>query len=147
MNVFAAVDVKGVAVGVGAYVIDGQIINARGQNAKVAPMKNRDVPNRHIMAILQADGLVSRAFNLGLVVGIQALSPDHAGADDRNVAQAVAVNQAVFPIVMAKVLELFIPCILAGQIITCAVIFSGANQHGPLIQVKRNLAFHSNRIG
>ena len=96
-------------------------------------VEDGDVPDRHVEAVLQSDGLVARPLDLGFVVGVQSSSPDHPIACDRDVAQAVAVDQAVLPVAVAEVLKLLVPGILLRQVVSDAVCLLVANQHGTLV--------------
>src|SRR5580658_921975 len=60
-NILAAVDVHAVPVGIDFEVVDGQVIDSGKQKAEVASPENREVPEDHIVAVLESNGLVAHA--------------------------------------------------------------------------------------
>src|SRR5208283_1726694 len=51
-HIAAAVDVHAIAVGVDLEVIDGQIINAGGENGEPSAEEDREVPEEDVMTVL-----------------------------------------------------------------------------------------------
>ena len=115
VDVLTAIDVHAVAVGVDLEVVDGEIVDAREQQAKVAALENREVAEDDVAAALEGDGLVADAGLLGAIdrVGAtsrasgpeaEALAPDKPRPGDREVADVLAPDQRVVPMVVAVVL-------------------------------------------
>ena len=90
-NVAAAVDVDAVAVGVDLEVVDGEVVDAGGEDAEVAAVKDGEIAEDDVAAVLEGDGLVADAGRSGVgqrlfvVSAAQALAPDEAGAEDAEV--------------------------------------------------------------
>ena len=51
-HVAAGIHVHAVAVGVDLQVVDGQVVDARGQNAEVAAVQDRKIAQQHVVAVL-----------------------------------------------------------------------------------------------
>jgi len=74
VDVLTAIDVHAVAVGVDLEIVDGEIVDAREQQAKVAALENREVAEDDVAAALEGDGLVAGAGLLGAIDRIAAAS-------------------------------------------------------------------------
>ena len=107
-DVPAAIDVHAVAVGIDREIVDGEVVDAGGQNAEVAAVENTKIAQQDIAAIFQCDGLVPCAGMLGSRLDIptaaQPLAPNQASANDGYILQALTPNQAVVPMILAEVL-------------------------------------------
>ena len=64
-DVAAAVDVHAVAVGIDLQVVDGEVVDAGGEDAEVAAFEDREVAKDDVAAVFQRDGLVADAGLLG----------------------------------------------------------------------------------
>ena len=67
MDVFAAVDVHAVAVGIDREVVDGKIVDAGKQEAEVAAFEDGKIAQDDVAAVLEGDGFVADPGLLGLV--------------------------------------------------------------------------------
>src|SRR5206468_5473250 len=93
-HVPAAVNVDTIAVGVDRQIIDCQVIHAGGEDCEVSAMKNGEIAQRGVAAILQADSFVANAcgqWNLAPAAA-QALPPDVPWTDDKNVFEVLAAD-------------------------------------------------------
>ncbi len=110
----AAVDVEAVALGVDEEVVEGEGVDAGGEDGEVAAVEDGEVAEQDVEAVLEADGLVAYAGLLGdegVVAEVErggavgeAFAVDEAGAGDGEVVDAFAVEEGVGPVVVAVVL-------------------------------------------
>src|SRR5581483_8446083 len=97
-HIAAGVDVHAVAIGIDLEIVDGQIVDAVGENAEMAAVENREIAQDDVVAVLEADGLIADAGieSAGAATAAaQALAPNAAGADDARVRDVLGPDQAV----------------------------------------------------
>ncbi len=58
-DIFAAIDIDAVAIGVDQQIVYGQIVNACGENGEVSALKHGKIPQYYVVAIFQAQSLIS----------------------------------------------------------------------------------------
>ena len=123
-HVAAAIDIHAVAVGVDAQVVDGKVIDAGGEYAEVAAVENGEIAQNHVVAVLQSDGLVAHSWVFGNrsrpVSLAESLAPDESGAEDGDVMNSLAPEQAVVPMGVAVVLVVG-PVVGLRQVIAAAL--------------------------
>ncbi len=124
MDVAAAVDVHAVAVRINFQIVDGEVICSGGENREMAAMQNREIAQRDVAAIFQADGLVAdaRIFRFwcrGAGALAESLAPDQSRPGDRDVFDSFAPDQTVVPVAVAVIL-IFVPLIRLGRIVAAA---------------------------
>src|SRR6266496_702996 len=108
VNVAAAIDVHPIAVGVDGEIVDGEVVDAGGEDSEVPAVKDGKIAQQDVAAVLQRNGLVAHSCLLGDGTGTsataQAFAPDQAAADDCNVFKPLSPDQAIVPMIVAKVL-------------------------------------------
>jgi hypothetical protein len=109
-------------------------------------MKYREVFDRNIPTLSSPDGFVAGAFDGAVRVG-QVPAPNHPLTENGNVVQPDAPDQAVLPVVMAKILIGLIGGIGFRVIVANPAGFLGADEHGFLVQIKANVILQMNGIG
>src|ERR1019366_6916598 len=112
--VAAAVDVEAVAVGVDEEVIEGEVVDAGGEDGEVAALEQAEVAQEDVVAVLEGDGLVADAGLVGDEVEVaaagavgavgEAFAEDEPGATDGEVVLVFRVEERVVPVVVAVVL-------------------------------------------
>ena len=146
MHVAAAIDIDPVAIGVDLQVVDGEVVDPRGQDGEMTAVQNGEIPQRDVAAILQADGLVGYSWILRLQsrarAFTQALAPDEPRSEDSDVVKILAPDQAVAPVAVAVVLIL--PPLVRFRWIVSATSswrrWIGGHQRSPFSQVQRDIA-------
>ena len=133
------VEIDAVAVGVDGQIVDGQVIHAGGQDAEMAAVQDRKIAQRHVAAELQSDGFVAAAPRSPRV---SALPRDQAAADNRDVFQTLAPDQAVMEMAVAEILKL-VPLVGFGRIVggRVGICF----QRGTGFELQGDIAAQSNR--
>ena len=122
-HVAAAIDIDAVAIGIDLQVVDGEVVDASGQDGEMPAVQDGEIAQGHVAAILQADGFVTNSGRQRVAISAaQALAPNQALTFDGNVFQIFAPDQAVVPVAVAKVLKL-VPGIGLGRIIAAARAF------------------------
>src|SRR6185312_11878083 len=88
VHVAAGIDVDAVAVGIDLEVVDCEVVQAGGQDAKMPGHEDRDIADDHVAAELERDGLVAAA---GRIAAGEALgSIDQTEAGNRDIFQVLA---------------------------------------------------------
>ena len=107
VDVAAGVDVDAVASGVDGEILDGEVVDGRGENAEVAGFADREVAQKDVAATFEGDHLVTCAgmLFLGAVALLKAATPELAGAYEGDAFEVLTPEEAVVPVVMAVVLE------------------------------------------
>ena len=160
-DVAAAVDVEAVAIGVEEEVVDGEVVDAGGEEAEVAAFKDGEVAEQDVAAVFEGDGLVADA-GLGRIgfAGVfdpvpaagEAFAPDEAGAGDGDVVEAFAPEQGVVPVVMAVVLIGLPGALRFGEVVGAGGgdAFHGAGrgeQDGTVIEMEADIALEMDGVG
>ena len=147
-HVAAAIHVHAVAIGVDLQIVQRKVVDPRGQNAEMPAMQNREIAQQHVMAILEADGLVAHARRLGALAPAQPSAPDAPVAENGNVAQSFAPDQAVVEVAVAEILVL-VPFVWLGHVEPAAGSLRGSvgrNDGRPLIEVERDVALEMDGV-
>ena len=110
-QVFAAVDVNAVAVGVDSNIVHRTQVAARQDDGKVATLIDRHIPDKDVAAKLQRDGLVARADVTTLQIACalrvpsgQSFTVNHSTSGDGYVFLTDGVDETVLEISVATVL-------------------------------------------
>ena len=82
----ATIYVEPVAVGIGFYVVNRQVVHPCGKQGKMAAMQHVQVFYRHVLAIFQADGFVPHTVQPAFFAG-QPFPVDGSGSADGDVFQ------------------------------------------------------------
>jgi hypothetical protein len=115
-NVAARIEIDPVAVGIDLDVVDGQVVDAGGQDAEMAAVRDGEIPQRHVMAKLQGDGFIAACSALP---ARESLSRDPSGTVDGHVFQAFTPDQAVVEVAVTEILKL-VPCVGLRRIVLAA---------------------------
>ena len=121
-NVFAAVDVDAVAVGVDLEIVDGEVVYTGEEEAEVSPFEDGKVAEDDVAAVLEGDGFVADTGLLGGVAGVvaargavgsetEAFAVDEAGAGNGEIVDVFAPEEGVVPVIVAVVLECAVGCL------------------------------------
>ena len=124
VDVLATVDVHAVAVGVDLDVVDGEIIDASGEDSKMSGAIDGDIADGDIAAGFEADGLVADAEGIGVGHAGESDAVDGSGAGDGDVGEVLAPDQAVVPMAVSEIL------IGAGGVVGLGEIVGGAGGPG-----------------
>ena len=137
-HVAAGIDIDAVAVGVDHDVVDGQIVHAGGKDSEMAAIGDGEIAQRHVAAELQRDGLVAARS----AAAIQRLAGYASTADDRDILQTLAPNQAVVKVAVAGVLKL-IPFVRFRRVIRGRV--AARFDHRSALQLQRDITAQADR--
>ena len=140
-HIAAGVQVDAVAIGVDRQVVDREIIHAGGQDPEVSAGQNRKIAQRHVAAEFQRDGFVAAA---AAFAARQCLAGDQAGADDRDILQSLAPDQAVVEMAVSEILKL-VPLVGFGRIVSGRV--GGCFQPWTGLELQGEIAAQANRAG
>ena len=125
-DVAAAVDVDAVAVGVDLEVVDGEVVDAGGEDAEPSALEDGEVAKDDVAAVLERDGLVADAGSGGVgqrllvVAAAETFAPDEAGAEDAEVVDVLAPDEAVVPVIVAVVLIGLPRALRLGSVVAAA---------------------------
>jgi len=141
-HILAAVDVHTIAVGIDFEVVDGEVVDAGEQEAKVAAFEDGKIAKDDVVAVLESDGLIAYAGLLSdkraaLVllrpaIG-EAFAPDEAGAGDADVMEVFAPEQRVVPVVVSVVLIGIPCCFWFGGIVNATVVAGQVTGEGRFV--------------
>ena len=140
-HIAARVEVDAVPVGIDGQVVDGEVVHAGGEDAEVSAVHNRKIAQRHLTAELEGDRFVAAA---AAFPARQSLTANQAAAQDRDVFESLAPDQAVVEMAVPEILKL-VPLVglrrvVSGWIRRCF-------QCGTGLELQGEIAAQANRTG
>src|SRR5215471_17228241 len=153
--VATAIDVDSVTVGVDLEIINRQVVDPRRQNSEVSAGKHRKIAQDDVAAVLEGDRLVADAWRfldrkIEIVMPArQPASPYESGPENGDVVDVLTPDQAVVPVVMAKILKCFPRHIGFGWIVAgygSVARSVGCQDRGALIEVECHGAGQAKRV-
>ena len=139
-DVAAGIDIHAVAVGVDHDVVDGQVIHPGGEDAEMAAVEDGEIAQRHVVAELERDGFIAAAAALAH----ERFAADEAAADDGDVVEVLAPDQAVMPVAVAEILKL-VRCVGLGRVVGRRI---GAGfEDGAALELQRDIAAQADGAG
>src|SRR6202044_3566635 len=118
--------------GVDEKVVEGEVIDARREDGKVATLEEAEVAQDDVVAVLEGDGLIAYAGLVGdevvvvaaMAVGAvrEAFTEDETGAGDGEVVLVFCVEERVTPMVVSVVLVGSPWIVGLGRVVDAAVV-------------------------
>ena len=122
----------------------------------MAAVQDGEIAQHDVAAVLEGDGLVADAGSGGVgqkcftMAAAKAFAPDQAGAEDGEVVDVFAPDQAVVPVIVAEVLVGFPGALRLGKVISSggqAIVWGGRGEDGgALLKKERDVALEMDRV-